>query len=59
MGFGLAKAGKTFDKEYLIFVPPAMDFIGGLKIKPYLFYGVGVAMAYLPEITNYVSEAIK
>lgn len=53
-GAGLGKLGNATNFKEIVAVPIAMDlFYGGVSknhIIPYLAYGAGVAMNYLPEI---------
>ena len=59
MGLGLGKLGKATNNEWLVLIPPAMDLFGGLHVShivPYLSYGAGFAMNYLPEIYNAINN---
>ncbi|KYK24494.1 hypothetical protein AYK26_06645 [Euryarchaeota archaeon SM23-78] len=49
-GLGLGLLGKHIKKEWIPVLPPAIDLFGGSVNINTLFYGAGVATAYLPEI---------
>lgn len=54
-GAGLGALGKATGKEWIPGIPPIIDFLGSSYSPYYIFYGAGVAMNYLPEITTYLS----
>lgn len=60
MGYGLGRLGTYTNHHEIPAVPIAMDvFFGGVgknHVIPYLAYGAGVAMNYLPEIYEVVQN---